>query len=62
MPEIRYVVVWQNEETYIYRSEKSAIKQVEELTGKKQSDWEFDNGDNDEDGRAVYYSEAIVME
>ena len=58
----KYVVIWQNEEAYIYRSEKAAIKQVEEITGKEQSDWLCDNGDNDEYGRAVYYMDAIVME
>lgn len=54
-----YVVVWQNEETWIYTSEEKAIKQVEDLTGKKQSEWWWDNGDNDEYGRAVYYTDAI---
>ena len=53
-----FVVEWQNEETWIYTSEEKAIKQVESLTGKKQSERAFDNGDSDEYGRAVYYAEA----
>lgn len=53
-----FVVVWQNEETWIYTSEEKAIEQVESLTGKKQSEWDWDNGDNDEDGRVVYYAKA----
>lgn len=57
-----YVVEWQNEETYIYKTEEEAIRQVEELTGKERKNWEWENGDNDEDGRSVYYSEAILMD
>jgi len=59
MKEKYFVVVWQNEEVYIYTSEERAINQVVALTGKEQNKWEWDNGDNDEDGRAVYYMEAI---
>lgn len=54
-----FVVEWQNEETWIFTSEEKAIKQVESLTGKKQNEWDCDNGDSDEYGRAVYYTEAI---
>lgn len=54
-----FVVEWQNEETWIFTSEEKAIKQVESLTGKKQNEWDCGNGDSDEYGRAVYYTEAI---
>lgn len=54
-----FVVEWQNEETWVFTSEEKAIKQVESLTGKKQNEWDCDNGDSDEYGRAVYYTEAI---
>ena len=54
-----FVVEWQNEETWIFKSEEKAIEQVESLTGKKQNEWDCDNGDSDEYGRAVYYTEAI---
>ena len=54
-----FVVEWQNEETWVYASKEKAIKQVESLTGKKQNEWDCDNGDSDEYGRAVYYTEAI---
>ena len=54
-----FVVEWQNEETWIFTSEEKAIKQVESLTGKKQNEWDCDNGDSDEYGRAVYYTDAI---
>ena len=57
--EVYYIVVWQNEETWIYKNKDKAIRQVEYLTGKKQSEWDWDNGDNDEDGRAVYLTEAV---
>lgn len=57
--EVYYIVVWQNEETWIYKNKDKAIRQVEYLTGKKQSEWEWGNGDNDEDGRAVYLTEAV---
>lgn len=54
-----YVVEWQNEETWIYTSKEKAIEQVIALTGKQPEEWCCDNGDSDEYGRAVYYTEAI---
>ena len=57
-----YVVEWQNEATYAYRRRADAVRQVEEITGKEEKDWSWDNGDNDNYGNMVLLLEADLMD
>ena len=55
-----YVVVWEREETYVLMSEERAITKVEQITGRTRNVWTYEDGDYDDDGRSVWYSEAIL--
>lgn len=57
-----YVVIWQNNEAFVFKDEEKAIDKVERITGKKRKQWNFDNGDVDDYGNSVWYNEAIMEE
>ena len=57
-----YVVNWEREGSYVFTNKDSAIKKIEEITGVREKDWNFDTGDVDEGGRDVWYHEADMEE
>lgn len=57
-----YVVEWRGEATYAYRRREDAVRLVEEITGKKEKDWGWDDGDNDDSGNMVLLLEADLMD
>lgn len=57
-----YVVNWEREGSYVFTNKDSAIKKIEEITGVREKDWNFDTGDVDECGRDVWYHEADMEE
>lgn len=57
-----YVVNWDREGVYVFKHKADAILKVEEITGVREAEWSYNNGDLDEDGRSVWYHDAEMQD